>query len=419
MKFLLSRKHNSKSLLISVPFFVLVIATWLIFSIVPASIMAADNEIRIGVLTTFKLEVGDGHIKAVELAAEEINAKGGVLGKKVKVFKADDEGTPEKGITALKRLVEKDHVHFLIGGAVSGVVLASMEYLKSYNVIFMNAGSSAPLISDKIKEDYDKYKYQFRITMNAYLLANAIVQDALVTAIDNGYKRFAILAEDAAWNRGLVAFLEKSIPQVGGKLVRVINFDPKTTDFAPIFYQIDPKEVDVAIPLLAHTNTLILYKQWYETKAPFRMVGFNNAGCDAMYWQKTGGACFSETNMCTGATIRAAITPRSIPFHDSYKKRFGVPPQVCASIAYDGVYTLIEAVKMTKSLKTEDVIKALEKLDFQGAGGRVVFDEKHDAKYGQDYLPVIITQWHEGGNWVIVAPKKYATGKFISPPWLK
>lgn len=420
MKILLFDRHRSKHLFPSVSFFVLVIAAWLIFSIVPGSIMAADNEFRVGILTTFKLEAGDGHIKAVEMAVEEINAKGGILGKQVKVFKADDEGIPEKGIMALKRLVEKDRVHFLIGGAMSGVVLASMEYLKSYDVIFMNAGSSAPVISEQIVKDYDKYKYQFRITMNAINIANAIVQDGLAPMIGRGYKRFAILAEDAAWNRGLVAFLQQSVPKIGGTIVTVVNFDPKTTDFAPVFFKIDPKKVDVAITLFAHTNTIILYKQWYETKAPFRMVGFNNAGCEATYWQKTGGACLSEANMCTGATIRANITPKSIPFHDGYLKKYGAPPQVCASIAYDGMYSIAEAAKLAKSFDTTALIKALEEVDFQGAGGRVVFDKKtHDAKYSPDHLPVIITQWQKDGKWVILAPKKYATGEFVNPPWLK
>ena len=98
---------------------------------------AADKELRIGILTSYKMECGQVSVKAAEMAAEELNTQGGVLGRKVRIYSADSEGSPEKGISALKRLVEKEKVHILAGGAISGVVLAAMDYLKRYNIVFM------------------------------------------------------------------------------------------------------------------------------------------------------------------------------------------------------------------------------------------------------------------------------------------
>jgi branched-chain amino acid transport system substrate-binding protein len=149
------------------------------------------------------------------------------------------------------------------------------------------------------------------------------------------------------------------------------------------------------------------------------MVGFRNPGGEAGYWQKTGGACLSEVNVCPGAVVRAKITPKTIPFFDAYSKKYGFPHGI-SSINYDGLCAIAEAAKRAKSFETTDLIKALEELDYQGVGGRVVFDKKtHDAKYSPDYLPVQITQWQKGGEWVIIAPEKFATGKFTNPPWLK
>ena len=395
----------------------LITATW-IFGL--SESVATDNEFRLGVLTTFKMECGLGTIKATELAVEEINAKGGILGKPVKIFVADDEGSPEKGIMALKRLIEKDKVHMVTGGAVSGVVLACLELLMPNNLIFMNTGASAPLIADKIDKSYDKYKYQFRIVINAANMAESIVNDSLKHLVSLGYKRFAILAEDSAWNRGLTTFLEKNLPKIGGTLATVITFDPKTMDFAPIFSKVTASKADVAIPLLAHTDTITLYKQWYEVKAPFRMAGFNNPGLDPMYWQKTGGACLSEVNVGWGVLVRNKISAKSVPFFDNYSKKYGVSPNLCSSTSYDAVWVLAEAATKAKTLETNALIKALEDIDYTGAAGRIVFDKKtHDAKYSPDYMPFLVTQWQEGGKWVILSPIKFASGEFINPPWLK
>lgn len=393
-------------------------AAW--FSL-PTEIRAAEKEYKVGVITAFKMECGKATRKAAEMAAKEINAKGGVLGRNIKIVAADTEGNPEKGIMALKRLVEKDKVGILLGGASSGVVLAQMDYLKNYNVIFLAVGVSSPLIAKKVAEDYDKYKYEFRTCINALGLCKAIVEDELALLVKNGYAKFSVLREDAAWNRGLVKYLQAKVPKIGGSIVGVVDFDPKTIDFAPIFSKVSSSKADVAIPLLAHTDTITLYKQWYEMKAPFRMAGFNNPGLSADYWKKTGGTCLTEVNCGWGPILRAKITDKSIPFFDKYSAQFGEPPHGCAPTAYDAIYILANAADRAKSLETALLIGALEKTDYSGVTGRFVFDKKsHDAIYGStDYCPFLVTQWQKGGKFEIIYPKELATSKFENPPWLK
>ncbi len=383
-------------------------------------VQAESKELRIGILTSFKMECGRSTMKSAQMAVDEINAAGGILGRKVRLVSADSQSNPEKGITALKRLVERDKVHVLAGGAMSGVVLASMDFLKRYNLVFMSTGVSSPLIAKKVAKRYDKYKYQFRTTINAINLANAIIKQEAALFVKLGYKKFAILAEDAAWNRGLIGFLKKKLPTVGAQVVTTVKFDPKTIDYAPIFSRIKASGAQVALPLLAHTDTITLYKQWYESKAPFRMGGFNNPGLHAEYWKKTGGASISEVNVAWGALIRAKITSKSIPFFDKYVKLFKTTPHGCASTSYDGIMVLADAYRRAGSFKTEALIKALEQTDMEGTAGRIVFDRKnHDAKYSPAYIPFLVTQWQAGGKWVVLSPSKFANSKFANPPWLK
>jgi len=391
------------------------------FALMPAEAQAAEKVLKIGVITSFKMECGKATLKAAEMAAKEINAQGGILGRKIEILSADEESNPEKGIMALKRLVEKDKVDILLGGAVSGITLAQMDHLEKYNIIYLATGVSSPLIAKKVAENYDKYKYEFRTTINALALCKAIVEDELALLVKRGYKNFAILREDAAWNNGLVTYLQGNVSKIGGTIVSVVDFDPNTIDFAPIFSKITGSKADVAIPLLAHTDTITLYKQYHEMKAPFRMAGFNNPGMDAEYWKKTGGACLSEVNCTWGPVLRAVITPKSIPFFDRYSKEFGEAPHGCAPTAYDAVYILADAAKRAKSFETDALISALEEADYVGATGRFVFDKKtHDAIYGPaEYCPFLITQWQEGGKFEILLPKKIATSEYQDPPWLK
>jgi branched-chain amino acid transport system substrate-binding protein len=288
-------------------------------------------------------------------------------------------------------------------------------------MVFMNTGASSPLIAKKLADNYEKYKYQFRNTINSATMAKALCEDEIGFFIKMGYKKFAILAEDAAWNRGLVDYLKKSIPQLGGTVTIAINYDTATVDFSPIFSQIASSGAEFAVPLFAHTDTIALYKQWYEMKAPFRMGGFSNPGMHADYWKKTGGACISEVNIAWGPVVRANITPKSIPWFDNYMKKFGYSPHGVATTNYDGIYILADAIQRAKSIETAALINALGQTDYVGVCGRYVFDKKtHDAIYGDvNYVPFLITQWQEGGKFVVLWPEKLANGKFQNPPWLK
>ncbi len=394
---------------------------FLFFGMATSQVQAAEDVFKIGVVTSFKMECGTATLKAAEMAAEEINAQGGILGRQIKIFSGNSESDPEKGIMALKRLVERDKVDVLLGGASSGVVLAQMDYLRNYNIMYLAVGPSSPLIAKKVAENYEKYKYEFRPFVNALDVCKALVGDELSMLVKKGFKKFAILREDAAWNRGLVKYIEGNLPKAGGEVVTVVDFDPKTIDFAPVFSKITASKADVAIPIIAHCDTITLYKQWHEMKPPFRMVGINNPGMNAKYWEQTNGACESEVNVTWGVILRAKITPKSIPFFDKYSEKYMEAPHACGSTAYDAVYILADAAERAKSTKTEDLIKALESTDYVGSSGRFVFDKKtHDAIFGSiEYCPLLVTQWQEGGKFEILLPKEIATSEYQDPPWLK
>jgi branched-chain amino acid transport system substrate-binding protein len=128
---------------------------------------AKIDTVRIGVLTPVQMSVGQGITNAAKLAAEEINAAGGILGKKIELFIGDTEGKPEKGITALKKLVMEDKVDVLVGEYSSGVSLAMQPFLPNYKIVFVTTGCASLALTDNVKKDYGKYKYFFRNMINS------------------------------------------------------------------------------------------------------------------------------------------------------------------------------------------------------------------------------------------------------------
>jgi branched-chain amino acid transport system substrate-binding protein len=132
-----------------------------------AALAQNDKPILIGVNTAIQLQVGRDAVNATKMAIEEINAKGGVLGRKLAMVVADEgeavsEG-PKTGIAAVNKLTGEDKVNVLIGGYDSGVTLAELPHISRAKTIFMGIGSASPAIQAKVKEDYERNKYFFRV----------------------------------------------------------------------------------------------------------------------------------------------------------------------------------------------------------------------------------------------------------------
>ena len=122
-------------------------------STAPAS--AQQAPIKIGIPTSVQLQVGRDTQNAAKLAIEEINAKGGLLGRKLEMVVADETENPEQGIAAIKKLTADDKVNVLIGGYTSGVTLAQLPHISSAKTIYLGVGAASPAITAKVKTDYE------------------------------------------------------------------------------------------------------------------------------------------------------------------------------------------------------------------------------------------------------------------------
>jgi branched-chain amino acid transport system substrate-binding protein len=382
---------------------------------------AQEKPIRIGVNTAIQLQVGRDAIDAVRMAIGEINEQGGVLGRKLEMIVADEgeaasEG-PKVGIAAVNKLTGEDGVNVLIGGYDSGVTLGELPHISRAKTIFLGIGSASPAIQQKVKDDYEHYKFIFRVNpINSAKQANALI-DFIRGKLkgDLGLRKIAILGENAKWVQDMVPSIKKGSESAGLEVPLAEFFDVQTADFSPIFAKLKDSGAQYLILIISHGASDVFVKQWYDAKVPVPIGGIDVKSMDANFFNRVGGKSIAEVS--ANFVVRAPLTPNTVGWWDKFVKLNNRSPVYTAPGAYDAVYIYVEAVKRAGSPDTDKVIKELEKTDYVGVRGRVQFDETHDVKDGPGFVNELFVQWQENGERVVVWPKELATGKMINPPW--
>jgi branched-chain amino acid transport system substrate-binding protein len=380
--------------------------------------LADDKPIVIGADAPIQLQVGRDTVDALQLGIDEINAKGGVLGRKLSLAVEDETMDPQQGVAAIKKLTTDDHVDVLIGGYSSGVTLAEEPHIADAKTVYLDIGSASPAITDFVAKNYKRYKYVFRVNP-----INAVRQGEQLAGFvtgkikgDFGYDSIAIVGENAKWVQDLAPVLKEGVEKGGTKVAMLELFDPDMSDFSPLLSKVKESGAQYLVVILSHANSDVFVKQWYDAKFPMPIGGIDVKAQDPDFFTRIGGKSVSETG---GMTFFAApLTPKTMPFWNGFKDRYQRLPVYTAPGAYDALHIYVEAVERAGSTDAEKVIPELEKTKYLGTQGTYVFDEHHDVLPGPDLLNLIFVQWQPDGNRAIVWPKELATGKMILPPWV-
>jgi branched-chain amino acid transport system substrate-binding protein len=384
-----------------------------------ATVASAQNKpILIGINTAIQLQVGRDTIDGAKMAIEEINAKGGVLGRKLEMVTADEGESPKEGVASVNKLTGDNNVNVLIGGYDSGVTLAELPHISRAKTIFIGTGSASPAIQAKVKDDYDNYKYIFRVNPLSSALQAA---DLLKFMNENlkeqkGYSKIAILGENAKWVQDMVPYLKKNAAEKGIEVPFAEFFDPQTADFSPIFAKVKDSGSQFLLTILSHAASDVFVKQWYDAKVPVPIGGIDVKSMDTNFFTRVGGKAVSEVT--TNYIVRAPLTEKTVAWWDKFEQTYKRAPVYTATGAYDAIYVYAEAVERAKTTDADPVIKELEKTSYLGPRGKVEFDERHDLRTGPGFVNVLYVQWQPDGSRVVVWPKEIATGKMIDPPWL-
>ena len=385
-------------------------------------VAAQPKPIRIGMPTAMQLQVGRDTQDCIKMAIDDLNAKGGVLGRKLEMVVADETENPETGISAIKKLTADEKVDVLIGGYTSGVTLAQLPHISAAKTIYLNVGSASPSTNAKVKTDYDNYKYIFRVGP-----LNAAHQARQVTGFISGFvkgelglSKIAIVGENAKWVQDLVPLLKKGATEAGADVRFTEFFDSQTSDFSPLFSKVKDSGAQYLVVILSHASSDIFAKQWHDSRFPMPYGGIDVKSMDGDFCERIGGKSIGE--LAANFAVRAPLTPKTVPFFDEFKKRTGRAPVYTAFGAYDAVHIYAEAATRAKTLDNDPVIKELEKTNYVGVPGNIQFDDTHDVKPaapGYKGPAFLFAQWRDKCTREVVYPKELRTAEFQYPSWIK
>ncbi|WP_076862332.1 ABC transporter substrate-binding protein [Bradyrhizobium mercantei] len=387
----------------------------------PSGAQAADT-LKIGVIAEAQAIAGASIPQAAQLAADEINAKGGIDGRKIEIVSYDNHSSSADSVRAFQRAVNEDKVNVVISSYISEVVLALEPWASRLKTPFVTPGAASNEISKSVHADYEKNKYTFHGYLTSAALALSVCDAAKELLVDQKHMKTAvIMSEDAAWTKPLDVGYEECLPKIGLKVVDHIRFSPDTTDFTPIFNKIEGSKPDVIITGISHVGVQPTV-QWKNQQVPIPMFGISSQATNETFGKDTNDA--AEGVLYQGVSgPNVAVTPKSVPFAEGFKKRYGNYPSYAGYTAYDEVYYIADAVKRAGSVEADKMVDALEKTDWEGTIGRVQFYGKddpftHSIKYGKGLITGLMLQW-QGGKQVAVWPKEVAKSDLKFPSFIK
>ncbi len=407
-----------------------------IFFPIPGGVAGAADPVIIGVPTSLYTAFGRDGLKAVNMAVEEINAKGGVsVGKEkrpLKVVVTDtrdgEPATPtHDALMAYEKLLLEQKPHaIVIAPFRSEAIIASMDLVAKYKVPQLQTIAQTPQFQAKFRTDPAKYKYLFRVTTDA-----AIDAGYLSGALDSLKEKFKLekiyfIPQDTLWALGFIGVLRKHCEKTGWKEVGYEPYAAGATDFSPGLTKAKEGKAQVIamvwdVPLGAGIFT----KQLTAMKVPALVVGFVPPMAAADAWKTVGKDIEHSIHVefPVGASLPLKKLPKTVEFLDKFKKAHGKLPEAAAvnSSAYDSVYILAQAIERAGSLDPDKLVTALEQTDYRGVSGRLRFNKDHITVFDsnpEETGVCVVFQWQKGVR-VPIYPAFLAEGKLELPPWMK
>ncbi len=354
---------------------------------------------------------------AAILATDEINQKGGVLGRPVAVSYQDTRGLPEEGTAAAERLTAQEHVSAIFGEFHSSVFLAEMEVVHKAGTPILAVDVWANKITAK------GYPEVFRLAPCQALIATQY-GEWLAAA---GFKNVAVLYEKTDGGQSARDVLLPILQKHGIKY-DVIGADLDQKEFTAQIERLKSHTppYDFFATEFSEAGLYALVSQAHSLGfAPTAHTGMFNSGGPATtptFWQNVGEAGKYLITEVPGLP-KSGWNSKTKAFYAAFQKRFKSPPTPQAMESYDAEYVLVDAIRRAKSTDGKAIISALEKTSWVGTRGKTTFatDRNPDWHYHQFVTaPVHLIQFDKVGQTPddapVIWPRNVATAK---TPYMK
>jgi branched-chain amino acid transport system substrate-binding protein len=427
-----------KGILISVMVFLFAVSS---FTVV------FGQEIKIGVIGPMQFVQGKGQWNGATMAAEEINAKGGIqVGKKkmkIQLVQADSNEfiNVTDATNAMERLMTKDKVDFVVGGFRTEAVLVMQDIAMEHKKIFIGCGAAHPELCTRVAQNYNTYKYWFRGTPfnSTYLVRAAFFHLGTVAAIlkqtlNIPKLKVAIVMEKAVWADPMVPACEATIPKMGMEIAGIWRPSDKATDVTAELSAIQSSEAHIIFTMFSASVGITFARQAGELKIPAVQVGINVEAQKDGFWQATqgmGNYVMSSNTYCRGVENNELTKP----FVEGYLKKFGEVPTYTSDTYGAIIYGLAPTIEQAGTLDSDKIVSILEERVYKVASGVNKYMKNaegkplHDLTFGPGFVTGIATQWQDGklvgvwpNKWKMTPESPEVTYKGMVPikipPWM-
>ena len=363
----------------------------------PAEAMPEGDTILIGSVGPLSapgsFQAGIEMRNATEMAVDEINEAGGVLGKQVELIFGDTEGLPERGTAVVERLITQNHVVGLTGEYHSGVGLTEIEVAHKYGVPFVQAETWADEITSS------GYPEIFRIAPSIDFYSSIIVNYIL----EVGWKRIVFVVEDSDYGHLQAEAWTEQLAAKGVTEVEVFFADADTEDFTPILQRIQQDPPDMLAGVITGIGNSRMLRQACDLGlAPTAETAYY-ASVDSQYpefWENVGD-CGQYIFYTYVGLPESLWNEKTGPFTVSYEERYKQAPGGSAMAAYDSAYLLLNAIEQAGSTDSQAIIDALETIEYTGVMGDFWFEYTANNPVPSDQPAWMWHQWPTPNTYII------------------
>jgi len=324
--------------------------------------------IKIGIITPLtggSAKYGEDIKRGYDLAVEEINEKGGISGRKIRLIYEDSEGKPEKAVTAAQKLIQRDKVIAILGDLWSSPTLAVAPIAEKNRVVLLSPGASSPKLTNA--GDYifrNEISEAYGAKESAGLYFNA------------GFRKIAIIYINNDYGIAVRDITQQVYKELGGEIVNAEAFEQDAKDFRTQLLKIKRTNPD-AILIASYKESILILRQMREMGMGIQVLG-SPLFEDPEIIEKAGDIAEGAIYSYYGTFDPKSQDARILAFIKKFKEKYGVEPEYYAPIGYDAVKIIALAIEK-RGFQPEQIKNSLYQIkNFPGLSGTTSFDKNGD-----------------------------------------
>ncbi len=346
------------------------------------------DKVRIGVFmstTGDTANFGISSVNGIKMAADEVNAAGGINGKQVELLIQDDRSDASEAATIVTKFVTQDQVHAILGEVASSRSIAAAPIAQNAKIPMLTPSSTNPEVTKK-------GDFIFRSCFIDPVQGAAIAQFG---AKSLNAKRAALMVDRKNdYSTGLEKVIADVFTRLGGQIVVTQSYQAGDQDFNAQITSIKGANPDVIFVPGYYGDVALFAKQARDKGITVPLVGGDGWDSPSLY--QIGGAALDGCYFSNHYSPDDA-DPLVQKFVTDFKTRYGTVPDALAATAYDAARIMFDAIKRANSLDGAAIRQALaDTKEFPGVTGKVTFNENRDA-----VKPIVMVKIESGGKFVV------------------